>query len=565
MTQETALKILKAGRNVYLTGPAGSGKTFVLNEYIEYLKDRGIGVAVTASTGIAATHLKGTTIHSWSGIGIKDDLSPQEIDSMVQKENLYKKYQKANVLIIDEISMLKPRMFDALNRLAKAMNESEEPFGGMQVVLSGDFFQLPPVVRYGEESRYIDASEVWRAMDIRICYLDEQYRQDDDQLSKILQEIRDGEISDSTYETLESLIGQKNKNGFQSTRLHTHNVDVDNLNELELKKLDEKEQVFQAQTFGRPSAIDSLVKGILAPSDLRLKKGAVVMFVKNNFEVGYVNGTLGTVVGFEYNKPIVETLDNKMITVEVDTWEINDNGKTIASVEQFPLRLAWAITVHKSQGMSLDAAEIDLSKAFVAGQGYVALSRLRSIDGLTLLGINNQALSIDPYVLELDKWLKKESEKWTQVVSRFDDNQFEEMHQKFVSESGGLINEKEIKNHKNKLKEQEKYAGNNADKKPSHEITLELVNQGMNLNQISEERGLKKETIVSHLEKIKEGDYFSTPQFKTKIKAFKPNKTAMSEIRKVFKKKPDGNLTSIYKNLGGKYSFEELRIARLFI
>jgi hypothetical protein len=564
MTQEEALKILKAGKNVYLTGPAGSGKTFVLNDYVNYLIDRGVSVAVTASTGIAATHLGGVTIHSWSGIGIKESLSPTEIDNLTQKEALYKKYEKTNVLIIDEVSMLKPKMFDSIDRLARAMRGNEKPFGGMQVVLSGDFFQLPPIVKYGEESMYIDASEAWQNMDIRVCYLEEQHRQNDNQLNDILSEIRSGEISEGTYELLESLRGVKTDNGFKPTRLHTHNLNVDEINDEELDKIKGDEKSFEIKTFGRPSAVDSLIKGLLTPSTLRLKKESVVMFVKNNFEEGYVNGTLGTVVGFDYGHPIVETFEGKTIKVEPETWEIIDDGKIVASAEQYPLRLAWAITIHKSQGMSLDAAEIDLSRSFVPGQGYVALSRLRSLDGLTLLGINNIALTVDPYVLNLDRWLQNESKKWSQVITRFDEKQMDDMHADFVKENGGTVDEKEIKNNKNKTKEKIKYE-KVGKKIPSHEKTLELVEKGMNLNQIAEERGVKKETIISHLEKIKEGEYYTDKQMKSKFKAFKPMASNMTEIRRVFKKKPGASLTAIHRNLGGKYSFEDLRVARLFM
>ncbi|KKR39213.1 MAG: AAA ATPase [Parcubacteria group bacterium GW2011_GWF2_40_10] len=158
MKQKDALKILKAGKNVYLTGAAGSGKTHVLNEYISYLKNRGARAAVTASTGIAATHIGGVTIHSWSGAGIKDDLNDEDIERLIQKEYLYKKFEKTKVLIIDEVSMLSSRLFDSVERVCRAMKRSEEPFGGMQVVLSGDFFQLPPITKEGGNADFIHSS-----------------------------------------------------------------------------------------------------------------------------------------------------------------------------------------------------------------------------------------------------------------------------------------------------------------------------------------------------------------------------------------------------------------------
>ena len=285
MTQEQALKILKAGKNVYLTGPAGSGKTFILNEYVNFLKDRNVSVAVTASTGIAATHINGTTIHSWSGMGIKDDLTKYEIDQLVQKESLYKKYEKVKVLVIDEVSMISPRFFDTLDRLTREMKGVDEPFGGIQMILSGDFFQLSPVTRYGEETMYVDASEAWREMDIRICYLAEQHRYDEeDKLAEILKEIRSGEINEDTYTFLESLKEKKGDSVSEKTKLYTHNIDVDEVNEEKLSKIDQEEQIYEIETSGKSGAVASLVKGLLAPEVLKLKKGAIVMFVKTNFE-----------------------------------------------------------------------------------------------------------------------------------------------------------------------------------------------------------------------------------------------------------------------------------------
>jgi len=553
MTQEEALDILKAGRNVYITGAAGSGKTFVLNQYVNYLKERGVVVAVTASTGIAATHINGMTIHSWSGIGIKDDLTDFDIELLVQKEHLFKRYNKTKVLVIDEISMLHPRMFDALDRLAQAMKGNSRPFGGMQVVLSGDFFQLPPIVKNGDETGYVDSSRVWEAMDIRICYLETQYRTDDITLEGILGEIRSGSISTQTQEFFEDIVGIKKKRNFDVTKLYTHNMDVDSVNERELDKLPGKEERYEMRSSGRANLVASLTKSILAPEELRLKEDAVVMFVKNSFEDGYVNGTLGKIVRFEGGHPVVETFLGKEIYVTVGKWEVVDDGKVLAEVEQLPIRLAWAITVHKSQGMSLDAAEMDLSKSFVPGQGYVALSRLRALDGLTLLGINGTALTVDPYVLELDKRLGRESHKWSKVIKKFTLDDFKKMHDDFILQSGGTIDEEEIDKNRNKETQA-------IEKKiPTHEKTLKSVEEGKSVKEIAKEREMTIGTIISHLEKLKEAPY------NTDLSKFKPKTADMKKIKEAFKGSKEMKLAPAYRKLKGKYTYEELRLARLFI
>ena len=548
MTQVDALNILKAGRNVYLTGPAGSGKTYVLNQYIAYLKERGISTAITASTGIAATHIGGMTIHSWSGIGIKDALSPADIDQLVQKERLFRRYAHTHVLVIDEVSMLHPEMLDALDQLARAMKMVNAPFGGMQVVLSGDFFQLPPVTKNGR-ARFIDSSNAWKHMNLRVCYLEEQHRQTGDSLEGILSEMREGEISYSSQEIFEELLESRARNMGEPTRLYTHNVDVDAVNEKALAALDEEEKVFDMSVTGKEHLASTLVKNVLAPEFLHLKKGAVVMFVKNSFEEGYVNGTLGKVVAFEEGLPVVETYEGKRITVAPARWEIEDEGKVLASVSQLPLRLAWAITIHKSQGMSLDAAEMDLSKSFVPGQGYVALSRVRTLEGITLLGLNRMALQVDPYVIELNKKLIEDSERWRTRIAGFSKKELIDMHTAHVQRCGGTNDAKEIA--ENKARADEKMA---EEVIPSHHKTLTLLEDEMSLKDMAKKRGVTVATILSHLEKLqkeKEGD----------ISYLKPKN--LSAIKKGFS--GEKKLAAAHAKLGGKYSYEELRLARLFV
>lgn len=409
MKQKEALTILEAGHNVLLTGPAGSGKTFLLNKYIAHLKKKKIGVAITASTGIAATHIGGRTIHSWAGIGIKDHLSARDIQSLTKKAYLKKQFERTEVLVIDEISMLHAHRLDIIDRVCQAFKKNFLPFGGIQIVMSGDFFQLPPISPGSREAEFVYKSNIWSEMDLRVCYLDEQHRQNDQKMIKVLRSLRQNAVDDETVGMLAGRINLKPKGGIRPVRLFTHNVDVDFINNVELEKINSAEFNYRMTGEGEKKLVESLKKNCLAPEDLILKKGALVMFVKNKFKdekVVYVNGSMGIVVDFgENDLPIVRLNSGEEITVLPDSWTIDDDYKVLAKINQIPLRLAWAITVHKSQGMTLEAAEIDLSRSFGYGMGYVALSRLTSLEGLFLLGINDLAYKLDPQVFVYDKEL----------------------------------------------------------------------------------------------------------------------------------------------------------------
>ncbi|MFA7662872.1 MAG: PIF1 family DEAD/DEAH box helicase, partial [Patescibacteria group bacterium] len=437
MKQQQALDILKMGQNVFLTGRAGAGKTYVLNEYIQYLKSNHIPVAITASTGIAATHLNGTTIHSWSGVGIKDKISEPELKKLLKKPYLRQHYLDTAVLIIDEVSMLHAHQLDLVNELCKIFRHDDRPFGGMQVVLSGDFFQLPPVGRGSEKVKFVIESEAWKEMKLRACYLTEQFRQDDTKFLNILNEIRSGEVSQASRELLEEKINQKNKHFIEPTKLYTHNLDVDAINLIELSKINDESKSYGMTCRGREGLVDILKKGCLAPETLSLKIGAKVMFVKNNFELGIVNGTLGEVIGFdeETRFPEVQIKTGEIILVKPDIWIIDDGEDILAELRQLPLRLAWAITVHKSQGMSLDLAEIDLSKSFTPGMGYVALSRVRNFDGLKLEGYNEMALQIDPKILPFDKKLQETSDNNIELLGRLSASEIKKRHDDFVQKN----------------------------------------------------------------------------------------------------------------------------------
>ncbi|GAG15886.1 unnamed protein product, partial [marine sediment metagenome] len=258
-------------------------------------------------TGIAATHMNGVTIHSWAGLGIKNNLSDDDLDIISRKRYLIKRFAKTKVLIVDEVSMLHDFRLDMVDAVCKMFKQSLQPFGGMQVVLCGDFFQLPPINKTGEGASFIDKSQVWQNMGLKICYLDEQYRHCDSALMQILNDIRANNVGEHTLEPLRKRYKTEIQGSMGATKLYTHNIDVDLINNRELKKLQGETKRYYMASKGNRKLVESLKRACLASEELQLKKNTKVMFVKNNFNKGYVNGTLGRVVAFDYDDmPIVK-------------------------------------------------------------------------------------------------------------------------------------------------------------------------------------------------------------------------------------------------------------------
>jgi ATP-dependent exoDNAse (exonuclease V) alpha subunit len=435
MRQSEALKILETGASSFITGAPGAGKTYVLNEFIRDARARGASVAVTASTGIAATHINGQTIHSWSGVGVAEVMTQTLMKRIRSRRK--RRIEAVDILVIDEVSMMPAWLFDMVDDVCRTLRHNPEPFGGLQVVLSGDFFQLPPVNRTFHHNdvptspelqmsrqRYVDAGKnpggfvteslAWNQLNPVVCYLTGQHRQDDGQLLTVLTDIREGDVTQDDHEVLAGRIGKAPASGEVAVHLFPVNKQADMLNDLRLSQISEQIHEYHAQSVGPANLVASLKKSMLAPEVLGLKNGAAVMALRNDTDHQYVNGSIGTVEGFASEAkggwPIVAFENGNTVIMRPASWEMMDGETVLASVKQVPLRCAWGITIHKSQGLTLDKAVMDLRRSFAPGMGYVALSRVENLDGLYLDGISERAFLVSPDAVRLDDELRRESE-----------------------------------------------------------------------------------------------------------------------------------------------------------
>jgi hypothetical protein len=555
MTQSEALEILKTGANVFLTGEPGSGKTHTINTFVDWLRDHGIEPAITASTGIAATHIGGMTIHAWSGIGVAKFLTEEGLDMLSQKEPLVRRIRNTTTLIIDEVSMLSAGMLTMVDQVLRALRHTERPFGGMQVILVGDFFQLPPVSGRDdyadrEAHRYSFQAPVWKTLNPIPCYLSEQHRNEDAPFLEILNAIRKDSVTDAHKQTL---IKQKKNGGGSGTELYAHNADVDTVNERYLLALPGNARMYEMTSSGRAVLIEAMKRGCLSPERLVLKVGAKVMCTKNAPEKGFMNGSTGTVVGFDSysGNPLVKLTSGKTIEVEPMDWNIEDNGKILAQLKQIPLRLAWAITIHKSQGLSLDAATIDLSKVFEYGHGYVALSRLRTLDGLTLTGISERAFQVHPDVLAFDERFRDASTEARNAFSQMKSSDKEDLHARFVKASGGK--DVAIK----RTKEKAGPASRSTQWKATD--TIDRVRSKIELKSIVDESKRTWGTIITHIEDGRKKEQLSQDDCAYLCEGIAQKDRIFEAIESHGTEK----LKPVYEALNEEIPFEDIRIARL--
>ncbi len=684
MKQATALDILKTGKNVFLTGSAGAGKTYTINQYLHYLRARDVAVAVTASTGIASTHMNGMTIHSWAGIGISNELTAKDIARIKKRTVVVERIERTKVLVIDEISMLHRQQFELINQVLQAIKENTLPFGGIQLLVAGDFFQLPPIGEPHESNRdkFAFMAQAWLDADFQICYLSEQHRQTTDKtavlgntyygldLNAILNQIRSQQftphIMPALTATAEHVLADNR------TRLFTHNVNVQAINEQELGKLTTAAHTFRAWGEGDEKLVETLKKSVRNTPELVLKLGAKVMFIKNNTELNVSNGTMGKIVDFvattlkQPNKqtnspsnnspsknlsepldeqalaadatalldaieqeqqadmadlldevnggqsqqthptdddtaatdtaddklsellyPLVELNDGRKVIAEYDSWRIDDEeGEILAAYYHIPLTLAWAITIHKSQGMTLDAAEVDLSKTFEKGQGYVALSRLKQLSGLQLLGVNELSLQLDPLARGADQRFQAISTEQEREFLTRSKKQLNDLHREFIIQCRGTLDKEKIAAYENRAKQQQKLI-----EKRRHAVqqlqsladdaagvitptvleTKALLDESLTIAEIAQARNLAQSTVMGHIEKIAE--HFP----RANIAHLRPDDEWLQPIDKAYQKiakrddkrdkDNDGKIKirAIVEELRNVYSYNDVKLALLFL
>lgn len=411
--QDEAFTIMSRGENIFLTGVAGSGKTSCIKLFINVFNTEKI-MGITSTTGISALLFGGVTLHSFLGIGLGTDSKETIISKLYKRPHLRKRWKDIEVLIIDEISMLSPELFDKLEHVARKIRFDERPFGGIQLILSGDFLQLPCV----NSDKFCFEADSWNDCIKSTIYLDEIMRQKSGDFQECLNNIRLGIINKETRKLLKSRIGIELKNdfGIKPTRLYSTNYSVNEVNIKELYKLEETgvefyeynlEIQFYPGIKDKENIIEKYKKNCNAESCLQLCIGAQVMLLYNMDTIeGLVNGSRGVVVDFIKDIPLVKFLKGQEVLVDYHIWEFEECEKKILKCIQIPLKLAYAITQHKSQGMTLDYVELDLANVFDFGMAYVALSRVKTIEGLSIIAIDFDKITANPKAVKYYEELK---------------------------------------------------------------------------------------------------------------------------------------------------------------
>ncbi|PFH63232.1 hypothetical protein XA68_15866 [Ophiocordyceps unilateralis] len=442
--------VTNKGRSVFFTGPAGTGKSVLMKSIIRKLKDKyrrdPERVAVTASTGLAACNIGGITLHSFSGIGLGKEDAPTLVKKIRRNPKAKKRWERVKVLIIDEVSMVDGALFDKLSHIGRVLRNNGRPWGGIQLVITGDFFQLPPVPdNFSKEpTKFAFDASTWMTSIDHTIGLTQVFRQRDPMFAGMLNELRLGKISRDTEQAFQSLSRPLNfDDGVDSAQLYPTRQQVESSNERRLRELPGPVHRYESSDSGDQAVKDKLLMNMMAPKSLDLKIDAQVMLIKN-LDDTLVNGSLGKVIAFSDEStfemksasdemeddlakakrklaglahdggalsrdarkfPVVRFVSTggkpRVILCQPEEWTVElPNGEVQAKRSQLPLILAWALSIHKAQGQTLERVTVDLGRVFEKGQAYVALSRATTQEGLRVMGFNKSKVMAHPRVIE---------------------------------------------------------------------------------------------------------------------------------------------------------------------
>lgn len=395
--QDQALALLRSGENVFLSGGAGSGKSFLVRHFIREMDPK--TMPLLASTGAAAVLIGGRTFHSFFGLGIMDGGPAATLERALMDKRLLRRVQRIEGFIIDEISMISGQTLAIAEEISRKAKGSSLPWGGLRVIAVGDFAQLPPVTRQGPRD-WAFLHPVWGETGFQSQFLSLNHRVQDKEYLSVVQDVRFGKVTPQVQEYLNSRTVEHDEED-EAIRLFPRREQSEKFNQLRLTQLSGKAHEYLAVYFGEDRFVESLKRNSPVPEKLVLKEGAVVMFVQNDPTRRWVNGTRGTVVDLDEQKLIVQLKNGRDVELERSLFSLQDaEGKVMASVLAYPVVLAYATTIHKSQGATLDKLWVDLSALWEPGQAYVALSRLPFGTGLHLLRWSPRSIIIDPKVAQ---------------------------------------------------------------------------------------------------------------------------------------------------------------------
>lgn len=526
------MHLLLSERNVFLSGAAGTGKSFLLRQFLQGRPQK--THPVLASTGTAALLINGRTFHSFFGLGILEGGREATVARVCTRGRSLSRIRSAECIIIDEISMLSGETIATAEEIARIARQDNSPWGGLRIIAVGDFAQLPPVQSGGGQCDWAFMHPVWKASQFQSIFLRTPVRSTESGLLSVLSSIRCGHLTDDVRMFLDRRLydGQAH---FEGTRLFPRRNAADAYNHKRLEMIPSASHSFTTQYSGEARSIEQLKKQCPIPEVLTLKEGALVMLRKNDakFPYAYVNGSLGTVVHIAQQCITIQLLSGKSIDIEPEKFALLDgSGSERACAINFPLSLAWGTTIHKAQGASIDRLLVQVSGLWESGHAYVALSRATSEEGLCIDHWDSRSIFIDP------------------AVKQF----YEDVEQEWDTHAASLPDTPPKPVEPSAKPKQALHA------KAHHLQTAQYVKEKLSLPEIAQILGWKEATIMSHIEKLLTQEYADVDiaYLRPPAKVYDPIATAFNDLGTEY-------LKPVYEACDGKYSYEELRLVRLFL